>query len=39
MSLFYSAASNGFFDDRIHATLPADDVPIAAERHAELLAL
>lgn len=39
MPIFYSAASNGFFDDRVHRSLPDDAVAITAERHTELLAL
>lgn len=38
MSLFYSAATRGFYDDEVHAELPADAVPITAARHAELIA-
>lgn len=38
MSLFYSAATGGFYDDAVHAELPADAVPITAARHAELIA-
>jgi len=37
MALFYSATA-GFFDDAIHALLPADAVPITPARHRELLA-
>lgn len=37
MALFYSARRAGFFNDAIHRDLPADAVPITAERHAELL--
>lgn len=40
MALFYSTSAPGFFDDGIHApdAIPADAVPITADRHAELLA-
>lgn len=38
MALFYSATAAGFFDDAIHADLPADAVKISRARHAELLA-
>lgn len=38
MAIFYSAATPGFFDDAIHADLPADAVAITAARHRELLA-
>lgn len=37
MSLHYSAARNAFFDERVHATLPDDAVPISAAEHARLL--
>lgn len=38
MALFYSASAQGFFDDDIHADLPADAVRITRARHTELLA-
>ncbi|WP_370170985.1 hypothetical protein [Sphingobium abikonense] len=38
MAIFYSAATPGFFDDAIHADLPADAVAITAAHHRELLA-
>ena len=38
MTLFYSATARGFFDDGLHKALPADAVPITAERHAQLMA-
>lgn len=37
MSLHYSPARNAFFDERVHATLPDDAVPISAGEHARLL--
>ena len=38
MALFYSASTPGFFDDQIHATLPADAVPLTDDQHQQLLA-
>ncbi len=38
MTLHYSAASGGFYDTRVHASLPDDAVAISAERHAQLMA-
>jgi hypothetical protein len=38
MALFYSASTNGFFDDQLHAALPDDAVEISAARHRVLLA-
>lgn len=37
MAIYYSAATPGFFDDSIHADLPADAVKITPARHRELL--
>ncbi|WP_311270843.1 hypothetical protein [Sphingobium sp. WCS2017Hpa-17] len=37
MAIFYSASTPGFFDDQIHATLPADAVPVTDEQHQQLL--
>lgn len=37
MAIYYSAATPGFFDDSIHADLPADVVKITPTRHRELL--
>lgn len=37
MALYYSAGAHGFFDDRIHADLPADAQPVTAARHRELM--
>lgn len=37
MTLFYSAAAKGFFDDRLHTEVPTDAVEISTDRHAELL--
>lgn len=36
--MFYSKETNGFYDPRINAEIPADAVPISAEKHALLLA-
>ncbi len=36
--MFYSKATGGFYDDRIHGTRPVDAVEITAAHHAELLA-
>lgn len=38
MSLFYSASSRGFYDDAIHATLPADAQPITEQVRENMLA-
>lgn len=38
MALFYSAGTNAFFDDQLHAALPDDAVEISAARHRVLLA-
>ncbi len=38
MSLFYSASTRGFYDDALHASLPADAVPITDAQRANLLA-
>lgn len=38
MAILYSASAQGFFDEAIHADLPADAVKISRARHAELLA-
>lgn len=38
MSLFYSPAQGGFFDDTLHGEMPADARPITAATHAALLA-
>ena len=37
MSIHYSPARNGFFDERVHATLPDDARPVTPEEHARLL--
>lgn len=37
MAIHFSASCNGFFDDAIHKTLPADAIAITAVRHRELL--
>jgi hypothetical protein len=37
MTLFYSAAAQGFFDNRLHKELPPDAVEISQDQHAELL--
>ncbi|KZC83309.1 hypothetical protein AYR46_01635 [Sphingobium yanoikuyae] len=37
MALYYSAAAHGFFDDRLHADLPADAQLVTAARHRELM--
>lgn len=38
MAIFYSASTPGFFDDSIHAALPADAVQVTDDEHQELLA-
>ena len=38
MSLYFSASIGGFLDDAIHASIPADARPVAAEAHAALIA-
>lgn len=38
MSLFYSASSRGFYDDTVHASIPADAQPITDVQRANLLA-
>lgn len=38
MSLFFSTTTRGFYDDAIHATLPADAKPITEQVRANLLA-
>lgn len=35
--IHFSAATLGFYDDRLHATIPADAVHISAKRHRALL--
>lgn len=37
MSIFYSAAQNGFYDDSVHALLPSDAVEISQKLHQDLL--
>lgn len=37
MALYYSASAHGFFDDALHAVIPADARPVTAARHRELL--
>ena len=37
MSLYYSASTPGFFDDKIHDKLPKDAVPITLEEYRALL--
>ncbi len=37
MSLFYSATTNGFYDNQIHQTMPDDVIAISTETHRELL--
>ena len=36
--LFYSASQKGFYDDQVHAAIPADAKPVSEERYIELLA-
>lgn len=38
MSIHYSAGRNAFFDNRVHARLPDDALPVTADEHARLLA-
>ncbi len=38
MTIYYSKASGGFYDDQIHSRLPEDAVAISTEQHAALLA-
>lgn len=38
MTLFYSPALRGFYDDRIHGEIPADAIEITAADHASLIA-
>lgn len=38
MSLFYSGAARGFYDDAIHSTMPADAVPITEQVWQAMLA-
>ncbi|MBK1686206.1 hypothetical protein [Rubrivivax gelatinosus] len=38
MSLFYSAATGGFYDDSLHDTLPADAVEVDEQTYRTLLA-
>lgn len=38
MGLFYSAATRGFYDDAIHASIPGDAQPITEMQRANLLA-
>lgn len=35
--LYYSAETTGFYDDDIHASMPADVVPVTAETHSQLM--
>lgn len=37
MGLYFSASTRGFYDDAIHATLPADAQPITEQVRAHLL--
>ena len=37
MTIYYSKASGGFYDDQIHSRLPEDAVAISPEQHAALL--
>ena len=37
MKLFYSKTTGGFYDDRIHTTIPDDAVEITEDLHASLL--
>lgn len=37
MALFFSAANNGFYDDTIHAAMPADVRPITREAHKAIM--
>jgi len=37
MSVYYSKSTGGFFDDRIHKTIPGDSVLVSKEDHKELL--
>lgn len=37
MALYFSASTLGFYDDRLHSSLPADARELAPERHVELL--
>jgi len=37
MTLFYSAAARGFFDDAVHSEIPSDAVEISNDRRGELL--
>ena len=34
MTIFYSAKARGFYDDKIHTTVPADAVALTAEEYA-----
>lgn len=38
MGLYFAASTRGFYDDAIHASLPADAQPITEQQHANLLA-
>ena len=38
MTIYYSPASNGFYDDALHDVLPPDAVAVDADHHRELLA-
>jgi hypothetical protein len=38
MTIFYSKATKGFYDDQIHGNIPADAVEVSDELHASLLA-
>ena len=37
MSLFYSRATRGFYDDQIHRSIPGDALPISDEEHQRLM--
>ena len=37
MTLFYSASTNGFYDDDINKNIPKNSVEITREKHKELL--
>ncbi|MGE4410496.1 MAG: tail fiber assembly protein [Sphingobium sp.] len=38
MTLFYSAATGGFYDDTVHSIIPDDARHITAKKHAALIA-
>lgn len=38
MTIYFSAATGGFYDDAIHDTLPDDALEITADQHLQLLA-